>query len=93
MTDLSLKDQFDFAVEQVKTIPSSSDGPSDDERLQMYALYKQVTVGNCNTSRPAFYDMVGKAKWDAWNSKKGTSKDDAMTAYCNLYLEFTDRYN
>lgn len=26
-------------------------------------------------------DLKGKAKWDAWNAKKGMSKDDAMTAY------------
>ncbi len=25
--------------------------------------------------------MKEKAKWDAWNSVKGTSKDDAMKAY------------
>lgn len=26
-------------------------------------------------------DLKGKAKWDAWDSKKGMSKDDAQTAY------------
>lgn len=25
--------------------------------------------------------MKGKAKWDAWNNRKGMGKDDAMKAY------------
>ena len=27
------------------------------------------------------FNMKEKAKWDAWNSRKGTSTDDAMRAY------------
>jgi diazepam-binding inhibitor (GABA receptor modulating acyl-CoA-binding protein) len=26
-------------------------------------------------------DFKGKAKWDAWNGKKGTSQDEAKGAY------------
>jgi diazepam-binding inhibitor (GABA receptor modulator, acyl-CoA-binding protein) len=26
-------------------------------------------------------DFKGKAKWEAWNGKKGVSADDAMTQY------------
>ena len=29
-------------------------------------------------------DMKGRAKYDAWSKKKGTSKDDAMTKYVAL---------
>ena len=92
MTTPSLKEQFDFAVEQVKTLPSNGDGPSDDEKLKMYALYKQATVGDCNTTRPGMFDFVGKSKWDAWNAQKGVSTEDAMTGYCNLYLDLSGRY-
>ena len=28
--------------------------------------------------------MVGRAKWDAWNSIKGTSETDAMQKYIDL---------
>ncbi|KAL7683876.1 putative acyl-CoA-binding protein, ACBP [Plasmopara halstedii] len=27
------------------------------------------------------FDMRGKAKWEAWNTKKGMSSEDAMKAY------------
>ena len=33
----------------------------------------QVTVGDCNTTRPGMMDFAGKAKWDAWNAKKGNN--------------------
>ena len=30
---------------------------------------RQVTVGDCNIDRPSgFFDVEGKAKWDAWSS-------------------------
>lgn len=31
--------------------------------------------------RPGMLDFKGKAKWDAWESKKGMAKDAAMTSY------------
>jgi diazepam-binding inhibitor (GABA receptor modulating acyl-CoA-binding protein) len=30
------------------------------------------------------FDFTGKAKWAAWESVKGTSKEDAQTAYIAL---------
>ena len=55
--------------------------PSDADLLELYGLYKQATVGDVDTSRPGMFDMKGKAKWDAWNAKKGTSQADAEAAY------------
>jgi acyl-CoA-binding protein len=31
--------------------------------------------------------MVGRAKYDAWDALKGTSKDDAMQQYIDLINE------
>jgi diazepam-binding inhibitor (GABA receptor modulating acyl-CoA-binding protein) len=30
------------------------------------------------------FEFEAKAKWDAWNSVKGTSKEDAQAAYIAL---------
>uniref|UniRef100_A0A3B4AK26 ACB domain-containing protein n=1 Tax=Periophthalmus magnuspinnatus TaxID=409849 RepID=A0A3B4AK26_9GOBI len=49
--------------------------------LKFYKFYKQATVGPCNVPRPGFWDAVGKAKWDAWNSLGDMSKEKAMAAY------------
>jgi diazepam-binding inhibitor (GABA receptor modulating acyl-CoA-binding protein) len=32
-------------------------------------------------------DFKGKAKWDAWDSKKGMSQEDAKQAYVDLLVE------
>lgn len=31
--------------------------------------------------KPGILDMAGRAKWDAWDKKKGMSQDEAKTAY------------
>jgi len=93
---LSLDDQFNFAVEQIRSMPTDAGGrkgPTDTEKLTMYGLYKQATVGDCNTARPGMLDFVGKAKWDSWNSRRGMSKQNAKTAYCTEFLKMADKYD
>ncbi|WAQ94590.1 ACBP-like protein [Mya arenaria] len=58
--------------------------PTDAELLDLYALFKQASVGDVNTERPGMLDFKGKAKWDAWSAKKGLSKEDAEKAYVDL---------
>jgi diazepam-binding inhibitor (GABA receptor modulating acyl-CoA-binding protein) len=55
--------------------------PDNATLLKLYALYKQASVGDVEGARPGFSDMVGRAKWDAWNEIKGLSADDAMQQY------------
>ncbi|XP_059183191.1 acyl-CoA-binding domain-containing protein 5A [Centropristis striata] len=74
--------RFEAAVKVIKSLPP--DGPfqpSNDMMLKFYSYYKQATVGVCDIPRPGFWDAVGKAKWDAWNSLGDMSKEDAMAAY------------
>ncbi|WAQ94412.1 ACBP-like protein [Mya arenaria] len=47
--------------------------PTDAELLDLYALFKQASVGDVNTERPGMLDFKGKAKWDAWSAKKGNT--------------------
>jgi acyl-CoA-binding protein len=37
--------------------------------------------------RPGFTDMIGRAKYDAWEQLKGTAQDDAMQQYIDLIEE------
>jgi diazepam-binding inhibitor (GABA receptor modulator, acyl-CoA-binding protein) len=75
------KAAFDKAVADSKTLPEK---PDNATLLQIYALYKQATVGEVEGKRPGFTDMVGRAKWDAWNAIKGKSQDDAKAEYVEL---------
>ena len=54
---------------------------SNEDKLELYGLFKQATVGDVNTERPGMFDPKGKAKWDAWKAKEGMSSDDAKAAY------------
>lgn len=90
------EDMFNFAVEQIKNSSapgSQSKGPTDDEKLKFYGLYKQATIGDCNIPQPWAIQVVERAKWEAWNSRKGMTKDTAMTKYCELHITTSAKYN
>ena len=76
-----LKATFEKAVAESKSLPEK---PDNATLLQIYALYKQATVGDVDGKRPGFTDMVGRAKWDAWNAIKGQSNEQAMQEYVDL---------
>ena len=57
---------------------------TNEEMLELYALFKQANVGDVNTARPGMMDFNGKAKWDAWKKVEGMSKEDAMDKYVEL---------
>jgi diazepam-binding inhibitor (GABA receptor modulator, acyl-CoA-binding protein) len=76
-----LKAKFEQAVADSKNLPER---PDNQTLLKLYALYKQGTAGDVDGKRPGFTDMVGRAKWDAWNEIKGLGKDDAMKQYVSL---------
>ena len=76
-----LKKQFEAAAAASKNL---SERPDNATLLKIYALYKQGSSGDNTDKKPGFSDMVGRAKWDAWNGLKGTSQDDAMQQYIDL---------
>lgn len=77
----SAADQFKDAKSRVEKLTSR---PSNDQLLDLYGLYKQATEGDVSGSRPGMLDLKGRAKYDAWGKRKGTSKDDAMKKYVAL---------
>ena len=79
MSDLNAT--FEAAVANSKNL---SERPDNATLLKIYALYKQGTAGDNAEKKPGFSDMVGRAKWDAWNNLKGTAPDDAKQQYIDL---------
>jgi acyl-CoA-binding protein len=77
MADLDA--QFEQAQADVKTLGKR---PSNDDLLSLYALYKQGTVGDAaGGKKPGRFDLVGKAKYEAWTKLAGTPSDEAKTRY------------
>ncbi len=76
-----LKKQFEAAAAASKNL---SERPDNSTMLKIYALYKQASTGDNNEKKPGFTDIVGKAKWEAWNGLKGTDSKAAMQQYIDL---------
>ncbi|XP_043270735.1 acyl-CoA-binding protein homolog 1-like [Venturia canescens] len=87
---MTLDQDFDEAAKAVKNLTSR---PTDAELLELYALFKQGSIGDNNTPKPGMLDLKGKAKWNAWDGKKGMSKEDAKKAYIAYANGLVAKYN
>ena len=79
MSDIQVK--FAAAAQDAKNLPRK---PDDQTLLQLYAYYKQATIGDVSGKRPGFTDIVGRAKYDAWSKLKGKPEETAMQFYIEL---------
>jgi acyl-CoA-binding protein len=79
MSDLD--DAFGQASEAATKLPSD---PGNEAKLSLYALFKQATVGDVSGKKPSRFDLVGRAKYEAWEKLAGTSSDDAKQRYVDL---------
>lgn len=78
---MELQHQFEAAVTRSKEL---SKRPSNEELLQLYALFKQATEGDVTGERPGGFDFKAIAKFDAWEEVKGKAKTEAMQEYIQL---------
>lgn len=74
-------DIFDKAIAAARSLPER---PDSGALLQLYALFKQGTVGNVTGDKPGFFDFVGVAKYEAWEKLQGTTMEDAQARYIEL---------
>ena len=78
---MTTQEDFDAAVVRVKGLTKA---PSNQDLLGLYGLFKQATTGDVSGKRPGMLDPRGRAKFDAWASRKGMSDEAARTAYVAL---------
>ncbi len=82
-----LQERFDQAQLDVKALTTK---PSNDDLLVLYGLYKQATSGEASgAKKPGRFDLVGKAKYDAWSKVAGTPADDAKQRYVDTVERLT----
>lgn len=86
---MSLNDKFGAAANSIRSLKGR---PTDAELLELYALYKQATVGDCGVAEPGATDLKAKAKWNAWNGKKGLNQDAAKDAYVTYANQVVTKY-
>ena len=84
---MGILEDFQAAAVRVKGLKSS---PSNSELLDLYALYKQGTSGDVEGKQPGRLQMRERAKFDAWATHKGMSKEVAMQRYIDLVDRLTN---
>jgi acyl-CoA-binding protein len=77
----TLEQQFAAAQAEVQNL---SERPDNDTLLELYSFYKQATEGDVTGDKPGPFDFKARAKYDAWESRKGMSREVAMKAYVRL---------
>ena len=86
---MQLQEQFEAAVLRSKELTKR---PSNEELLQLYALYKQGSEGDVNGERPGGFDFKAIAKYNAWAELKGKNKETAMQEYIALVDKLHQQY-
>ena len=86
---MGLIEDFNSAVSQSKELTKR---PTNEELLDLYSLFKQGSEGDVSGDRPGGFDFKAIAKYDAWASRKGLSKEDAMQQYIELMKKLKEQY-
>jgi len=79
--------RFEQAAQAVKALPEK---PDNDTLLQLYALFKQGSVGDVSGEKPGLFDFVGLAKYEAWEKLEGLSPEDARQQYVEVVRKLGD---
>ncbi|KAM6342545.1 acyl-CoA-binding domain-containing protein 6 isoform 10-T14 [Alca torda] len=81
---------FEQAAER---LPALLPAASKEQLLYLYARYKQVKFGTCNTPKPSFFDFEGKQKWEAWKALGDISPHQAMQEYIATVKKLDPSWN
>ena len=83
----NIKDSFEKSIQKIKNLDNNKK-PSDDILLKLYGLYKQITVGNVNTSKPSLFNYKLLKKWESWNECKDMETEKAQQKYIDIVNSF-----
>ncbi|KAI9287606.1 ankyrin repeat-containing domain protein [Umbelopsis sp. AD052] len=70
-------EHFEAAYEFVNSL-SNRVPINNDQKLS------QGTIGDCNVKKPSLFEFRDRAKWDAWNSRRGLSLEEGKEQYVEL---------
>lgn len=66
---------------------------SNEEKMTLYGLFKQVNQGDLNQPKPGMLSgLEARGKWNAWNSRRGMEKTDAMKEYIRVVEQLQVKY-
>lgn len=77
MDNNELKRKFEKYISKVKKLEFIN----NNDKLYLYANYKQALNGNNINKKPSILNRVDIEKWKAWNNIKDTDKEVSMKNY------------
>ncbi|KAI9783511.1 MAG: hypothetical protein M1839_003681 [Geoglossum umbratile] len=93
MSEVTQSDDFKKAVVDSRKLKAK---PTNDELLQLYALFKQGTQDPPfdEALRPGTFDFTGKAKYNAWKAvvTEGVTPEEAQSRYAELVEKLKETY-
>ncbi|XP_068272978.1 acyl-CoA-binding domain-containing protein 6 isoform X1 [Nyctibius grandis] len=92
-TAASVRDLAELFEQAAERLPALLPAASKEQLLYLYARYKQVKFGTCNTPKPSFFDFEGKQKWEAWKALGDTSPHQAMQEYVATVKKMDPSWN
>lgn len=79
-----MEEEFNKSVDQMR---KKSTPTSDEDLFELYGLYARVMVGECMEAQPWSYQVVARARWEAWYKNRNLSREEAMKKYIERVKE------
>ena len=75
-------DEFETYAQKIR---DAKPNLSNDQQGEVYGLFKQAKEGDNTAEKPGMLaGPTARGKWDAWESRKGMSQEEAAAAYVVL---------
>ncbi|KAI8577301.1 hypothetical protein K450DRAFT_177989 [Umbelopsis ramanniana AG] len=82
-----INQRYKRALGLVRNLPKKSlFQPSNADKLNLYGLYKQASFGDINTPQPDRWDLLNRAKWEAWRQYRGMDATSAKQQYVDSLI-------
>ncbi|GBC08918.1 hypothetical protein RclHR1_08490012 [Rhizophagus clarus] len=91
MAEITKSPEFETAAKDFEEVVKNH-SPTDEEKLEGYALFKQGSFGDNTKPEPGFFARTEKAKWTAYNAKKGITPEDAQSQYVAFVAKMKEKY-
>jgi len=85
-------DDMKLLFEKYSNDTTSIEKMSNSDKLLLYGLYKQATIGDAPEAKPSWVDIRAGYKYDSWSNFRGMSQQFAMIYYIQTYTELQDKY-
>ncbi|CAD8055771.1 unnamed protein product [Paramecium sonneborni] len=89
----TVQERFDLIQKFIKSPGTGGKELDNSQKLQLYALFKQISEGPCKGSAPSKLKVVERAKYDAWKKLGNISKEKAQEQYIKVIESVWPKWN